>query len=791
MVRARVLRNTAEPAERRQLAKAADQAPIPVVYGEDRVGALILNVTHYQGIVYVQCLWAHQGDSVNDIKLSGRDLPPGSAYTNYDGSQSTADSALQTAMSANGYSYSETLAGYMYSVVKIPISKFTGDLNLSARIKGRKVLDTRTSTTAWSDNPALCLRDFLTNTTYGCGKNVVASTVNTVADLNDALVSGTEKRRIVGVTFATQQSLEDIVETLRAYAGCFLTTSSSGIIELVGDTTRSTDATYSHASGNISRIVSLTKKETGNVPTVVEVVYTNTSVFPWRDAIASVEAGGVAGGTVPRRVSQVPMPGIRRHSQATREATERLNKLRTSDLRIVLEVFDAGIKHQEGDVIEVTHPIGLSSKKFRILAPEYAGPGLWRLTGDEYDPAAYSDSLAAGPTYADTDLISPPAPPVVNMQQNADFTDDLGWGAYEYADARSIRFWTGYGFGSPPTLGWGRNYGSGVIWNLGRGGCWTHCANGTNAVGTNQGGYIHGPYIPVQPGLYYEASVLASIHRSQAFFFLRFHNSAKTAFSDAMSGADIVDVPGGTGFLGQYDTLEDRPRLWRFGKAPVTADGGGVWSNGTAYDAAYVTLICGLTGNGTGVDPYIFWHQVGLFCHGTRSGLTEAQQTPWVDYNAPTVDGGQLPRGSVTDVVSVFPTSTSSANTGAIPSPTPAPYGWEVTIGTASLTNNTAATIDVQVGFQVDVTQNTFAVTTISVPITVNGTSVTNPPYSSNGTNSVWFAAGGLITVSVPSGQTVAASLLGGGYSIGDGGGTWSATVSWQNCSLSLQGIRK
>ena len=38
---------------------------------------------------------------------------------------------------------------------------------LTVVIKGKKVYDPRTDTTAWSDNPALCIRDYLTNTRYG------------------------------------------------------------------------------------------------------------------------------------------------------------------------------------------------------------------------------------------------------------------------------------------------------------------------------------------------------------------------------------------------------------------------------------------------------------------------------------------------------------------------------------------------------------------------------------------------------------------------------------------------
>ncbi len=56
-------------------------------------------------------------------------------------------------------------------------------------IKGLKVYDPRTGLTEWSDNPALCLADFITNSIYGCGYDIDWDSVATVADLNDSIIS--------------------------------------------------------------------------------------------------------------------------------------------------------------------------------------------------------------------------------------------------------------------------------------------------------------------------------------------------------------------------------------------------------------------------------------------------------------------------------------------------------------------------------------------------------------------------------------------------------------------------
>jgi hypothetical protein len=83
-----------------------------------------------------------------------------------------------------------------------------------------------------------------------------------------------------------------------------------------------------------------------------------------------------------------------------------------ADLSFDLEVFDEGAALQLGDVIEVTHPIGLDAKKMRVMgiAGDY---GRYRLSLVEYDEAVYSDSVVSDPTYPDTNLPNPAAPPAL------------------------------------------------------------------------------------------------------------------------------------------------------------------------------------------------------------------------------------------------------------------------------------------------------------------------------------------------------------------------------------------
>lgn len=88
---------------------------------------------------------------------------------------------------------SHRLQGIAYLAIRMKFNqdKFpNGVPEVSAVIKGKKVYDPRTDTIAWSDNPALCIRDFLTNSSYGLGEadiNIDDTLFETAANVCDYL----------------------------------------------------------------------------------------------------------------------------------------------------------------------------------------------------------------------------------------------------------------------------------------------------------------------------------------------------------------------------------------------------------------------------------------------------------------------------------------------------------------------------------------------------------------------------------------------------------------------------
>lgn len=410
-----------------QASVSAENAPLRVIYGEVRLGPLICTVLPYlQGNV-ILAVWGH-GEvdeivsmSIDDVEIAlgsittlptlGKDgtftgggtTPINGNVRNYTGKTAqTADTMLIAAFAGQGLTYADNLPGICYSVIYVPTGTSTGFPRINAKIRGLKVWTG--AATEWSDNPAYCLADFITNATYGAKRTVDWASVASVAADCNALVGG-EKRRTLNLALETVQPVQSWLDTLRTYAGCWITQDGADL-KLIADKAGSVVASISHAAGQIKTIGQVKKRGVQSVPTVMSLTYTDTTALPHKPGTVTVYAAGVLAGTTPRRESTVSLPGINRYSQATREATERLNKLTLNDLSMTLGVFDDALSLEVGDIVEVTHPIGFTAKKLRVqsVVGEY---GRFELGLLEYDPAVYNDSVATAPTWADTELPDP------------------------------------------------------------------------------------------------------------------------------------------------------------------------------------------------------------------------------------------------------------------------------------------------------------------------------------------------------------------------------------------------
>jgi hypothetical protein len=139
----------------------------------------------------------------------------------------TADADLRTEVP--GWSSNHTLSGiaYVYLRLQYDTSVFSqGIPNISFVVKGKKLYDPRDGTTAWSENVALCIRDYLASDYgFGCDADEINDTYVTAAanhcDEAVALTTGGTQKRYTcnGVLDTGAAPVENLNALVAAMAG--------------------------------------------------------------------------------------------------------------------------------------------------------------------------------------------------------------------------------------------------------------------------------------------------------------------------------------------------------------------------------------------------------------------------------------------------------------------------------------------------------------------------------------------------------------------------------------------
>ena len=128
---------------------------------------------------------------------------------------------------------------YIYTQLDYDADVFpTGIPNISCEIKGKKLYDFRTGSTAFSDNPALCIYDYLTDSRLGLGistDNIDTTSFTTMANLCDENVTkvggGTEKRYTCnGVVYSNIPPMEVLQGLLSSCQGVLTYTNGKFVL---------------------------------------------------------------------------------------------------------------------------------------------------------------------------------------------------------------------------------------------------------------------------------------------------------------------------------------------------------------------------------------------------------------------------------------------------------------------------------------------------------------------------------------------------------------------------------
>ena len=402
--------------------KESNIEPIPVIYGTRRVGGVrvFVSTKNVSGgdpneFLYIALVLAegevdaitniHIDDNpISDSKYSG--LYTINVHTGADNQDY--DSLLAEANA--GWTTDHKLSGVAYLAIKLKWNSdvFQGVPDITALVRGRKVYDPRlpSAANAYSTNPALCLRDYMTNARFG--KGLSASVIDDVAfsaaatDCDETVTFYTEGE--TGKIFETNAVLQTD-ETLfsnieKMLMGCrgFLPY-TQGKYGLIIDKSRS--VSYAFDTDTIVSGISIQGESKEDKFNRVIVKFANPAVdyqpdqATWPDAGSSEETTFLSEDNGTLLVTDLDMPTITNY-YAARDLARVILKRSRSSLRCSFKATSEALQLSVGDVVTVTHPTpAWAAKPFQIEEITLNYDGTCSVSLLQYDSTIYTYDLAA------------------------------------------------------------------------------------------------------------------------------------------------------------------------------------------------------------------------------------------------------------------------------------------------------------------------------------------------------------------------------------------------------------
>ncbi len=285
--------------------------------------------------------------------------------------------------SDNKWTNSHTLKGIAYIYVKLAHNNDifpNGIPNITAVIQGKKVFDPRNNTTAFSDNPALCIRDYLTNSDYGLdtpATQVDNATVIATANLCDETVTlannSTEKRYTANGSFDTGEKPNDIINELSTSMGGQVSY-SSGKFFILGAKYQTPVKTFTEADLTSGITVTTRKSRRDQYNGIKGVFADPDNLYQPTDFPSYQSSTFLSEDQNRENYKDVTFPFTTSHTMAQRLAKIDLFRSRnqiSATLKLTMKAFDLRV----GDTIYVTNTrLGWTNKVFEVVT--------WRLSVD-------------------------------------------------------------------------------------------------------------------------------------------------------------------------------------------------------------------------------------------------------------------------------------------------------------------------------------------------------------------------------------------------------------------------
>ena len=268
----------------RQVMSKQAISPRDVVYGQvKKSGTIVFMETtdNNENLHVCVTLAGHEINAIkdvffNDVKVRDADLSDSTEVSADSGTTPNYSSVAKLTghfgadnqiadtnlVSRTSFTHEHRLRGIAYIYCELDYDQdiyANGLPNISCLVQGKKVYDPRTETTAYSNNAALCIRDYISNSTYGLGASddeIDNASFITAANICDESVTlsggGTESRYTInGVVDTSKQPREILNDLLTSCGGTIFYSNGKWHLKVGAYITPTTTLTEDDLRGSI------------------------------------------------------------------------------------------------------------------------------------------------------------------------------------------------------------------------------------------------------------------------------------------------------------------------------------------------------------------------------------------------------------------------------------------------------------------------------------------------------------------------------------------------------------
>lgn len=293
----------------------------------------------------------------------------------------------------------------------------SGVPQIQASIYGQRVYDPRDKTLKWSNNPALCIRDYLTSTVYGMGvpaANIDEQSFIDMANYCDEVVTipgeGSAARYVMNGWVDVRRSTEEnLMQLCTACRG--MVVNQGALWRLIIRRQRVLSGFHLNEFNTVEGSWTFTLPG-ADAPNVVRAVFVDPAQ-QWQTDTAQWPQPGTANAYLTADNGhesrlELELPYTTSRARAEQIAMTVLKEQR-SGITVTAQLHEAALSTQIGDLIEISQSSpGWTKKVFDVVALLLEQDGGIRGVFVEYNPTTYDlDAQNAPPTIPDTGLPDP------------------------------------------------------------------------------------------------------------------------------------------------------------------------------------------------------------------------------------------------------------------------------------------------------------------------------------------------------------------------------------------------